>query len=179
LRQHSRQVSRSSHRLLDYGYVVGLWVQGIGVRGQLPDGVPLGDDDFALAWLPAAGWSWATLSNDWERDLEQVATEVARAASAPVLAFLIADSDLVVLHGAAPGGTPVVASTGEYEEPGPPTQGAAFAEWTERHAPAAVAADRFDEWSRTEYVFAEEALAYLLAQMGLVEPTESPETLDD
>ncbi|HEY1514268.1 MAG TPA: hypothetical protein VGF66_11000 [Gaiellaceae bacterium] len=157
---------------------MGLWVQGIGVRGQLPEGVPGGDDDFALSWKPAAGWSWATLSEDWERDLEQVATDVASAASAPVLTYLIADSDLVVLHGAAPGGTSVVASSGEYEEPGPPTQTAAFAEWTERHAPAAVAAERFHEWSRTQYVFAEEALAYLLGQMGLVEPTEPPETLD-
>jgi hypothetical protein len=157
---------------------MGLWVQAIGVRGELPDGVAVErDEDFALAWSAGTGWSWATLSEDWERDLGRVAVDVAASAAAPVLTFLIADSDLAVLHGAAPGESPVVASTGEYEEPGPPTQARAFAEWTERHAPAAVAAERFDEWAQTQYVFAEEGLAYLLALMGLVEPTT--ETLDD
>jgi hypothetical protein len=160
---------------------MGLWVQAIGVRGELPDSVAIErDEDFALSWSADAGWSWTTLSEDWERDLGRVAVDVAASAATPVLTFLIADSDLAVLHGAAPGEPPVVASTGEYEEPGPPTQARAFAEWTERHAPASVAAEPFDEWAQTTYVFAEEGLAYLLAQMGLVEPTtEPPETLDD
>jgi len=120
------------------------------------------------------------LSEDWERDLGQLAVDVAASAGAPVLTFLIADSDLAILHGAAPGEAPVVASTGEYEEPGPPTQARAFSEWSERHPPAAVSKERFDEWAQTQYVFAEEGLAHLLAQMGPVEPTtEPPETLDD
>jgi hypothetical protein len=120
------------------------------------------------------------LTEDWERDLGQLAVDVATSAATPVLTFLIADSDLAILHGAAPGEPAVVASTGEYEEPGPPTQARAFAEWTARHTPAPVSEERFDEWSRTQYVFAEEGLAYLLSQMGLVEPTaEPPETLDD
>lgn len=156
-------------------------MQAIGVRGELPDDVAVDrDEDFTLPWSADTGWSRAILSEDWERDLGQLAADVAGSAGAPVLTFLIADSDLATLHGAAPGETPVVASTGEYEEPGPPTQAQAFSEWTERHAPAAVAAERFDEWASTSYVFAEEALAYLLAQMGLVEsPAEPPETLDD
>jgi hypothetical protein len=156
-------------------------VQGIGVHGDVPDGIVAepGEDDFALPWLAATGWRWATLAEDWQRDLGQLAGDVATSTGAPVLTFLIVDSDLAILYGAAPGGPPVVASTGEYEEPGPPTQASAFAEWTERHAPAAVAAERFDEWSQTPYVFAEEGLAQLLAQMGLVEPsTTPPETLD-
>jgi hypothetical protein len=133
-----------------------------------------------LSWSAGSGWNWAVLSEGWERDLEQLAVDVATSAATPVLTFLIADSDLAVLVGAAPGEPAVVASTGEYEEPGPPTQARAFAEWTARHAPAAVPEERFDEWARTQYVFAEEGLAYLLAQMGLVEPTtEPPETLDD
>jgi hypothetical protein len=95
------------------------------------------------------------------------------------LAFLIADSDLAILHAAAPGEPSVVASTGEYEEPGPPTEANSFAEWTERHAPAAVAASRFEEWAQAQFVFAEEGLADLLAQMGLVEPSgQTPATLD-
>ena len=160
---------------------MGWWVQVIGVRGDLPADLPVtADEEFALPWSAAAGWSWATLSEDWERDLGRLAGEVANAAATPVLAFLIADSDLAILHGAAPDEPPVVASTGEYEEPGPPTQAAAFAGWTERHAPAAVPAERFDEWARTRYVFAEEGLAYLLALMALVEPSATrPETLDD
>ena len=159
---------------------MGLWVQAIGVRGELPDGVAVErDGDFALSWSAGTGWSWATLSADWERDLGRVAVDVAASAATPVLTFLIADSDLAILHGAAPGEPPVVASTGEYEESGPPTEARAFAEWTERHAPASVAAERFDEWTQTQYVFAEEGLAYLLALMGLVEPTtERPETLE-
>lgn len=159
---------------------MGLWVQSIGVRGELPDGLPVErDEDFALSWSAGAGWSWATLSEDWERDLGRVAVDVAASAARPVLTFLIADSDLAILYGAAPGEPPVVASTGEYEEPGPPTQASAFADWTERHAPVAVAAERFDEWAQTQYVFAEEGLAYLLALMGLVEPTtKPPQTLD-
>jgi hypothetical protein len=158
---------------------MGWWVQGIGVRGALPAGVAVdGNNDFQLPWSPDAGWSWATLAEDWERDLERMAADTAAAAGAPVLAFVIADSDLAILHGAAPGEPPVVASTGEYEEPGPPTQAAEFAAWTERHAPRAVAAERFDEWAETSYVFAEEGLAYLLGQMGLVEPSaQPPETL--
>jgi hypothetical protein len=157
-----------------------MWVQVIGVRGGLPDGVPVGDDDFALSWSSGTGWSWTTLSEDWDRDLRQLAAETAAVATAPVLTFLIADSDLATLYGCAPGESPVVASTGEYEEPGPPTQSQAFAEWTERHALTVVAAERFDEWSQTQYVFAEEALAYLLGQMGLVESSgQPPETLDD
>ena len=160
---------------------MGLWVQVIGIRGALPRDVPTDpDDDFALSWLPQSGWSWATLVEDWERDLERLATEVSTAAGAPVLTFLTADSDLAILHGAAPGEAAVVASTGEYEEPGPPTQASAFAAWTARHAPVAVTAERFDEWAQTQFVFAEEGLAYLLAQMGLVESSEQPpETLDD
>ena len=156
-------------------------MQAIGVRGDVPDGIAAepDDDDFALSWAAGTGWSWATLSEDWERDLGRLAVHVATAAGTAVLTFLIADSDLVILYGAAPGEPPVVASSGEYEEPGPPTQARAFAEWTERHAPVAVAAERFDEWAETQYIFAEEGLAYLLAQMGLVEPTtEPPETLD-
>ena len=160
---------------------MGLWVQAIGVRGALPDGVAVERDaDFALSWSPDTGWSWAVLLPDWDRDLEGLAVDVAALATAPVLTFLIADSDLAILYGAAPGEPAVVASTGEYEEPGPPTQARAFAEWTERHAPVAVAAERFDQWARTQFVFAEEGLAQLLAQMGLVEPTtQPPETLDD
>jgi hypothetical protein len=74
----------------------------------------------------------------------------------------------------------LLASTGEYERPGPPTQAAAFAGWTERHAPAAVPEYRFDDWARTQYVVAEEGLAYLLAEMGVVEQaTKPPETLAD
>jgi len=43
-----------------------------------------------------------------------------------------------------------------------------------------VTAERFDEWTQTQFVFAEEGLAHLLAQMGLVEPSgQPPETLDD
>ena len=147
----------------------------------MPDGIAVEDDgDFALSWSAGTGWSWAILSEDWERDLERLAVDVAMSAATPVLTFLIADSDLAILYAAAPGEPPVVASTGEYEEPGPPTQARAFAEWTERHAPAAVAAERFEEWAQTQYVFAEEGLAHLLARMGLVEPTtEPPETLDD
>jgi hypothetical protein len=160
---------------------VGLWVQAIGVRGDVPDGVAVDqDEDFALRWSAGSGWSWAVLAEDWERDLGQLAAEVAASREAPVLTFLVADSDLAILHGAAPGEPTVVASTGEYEEPGPPTEARAFAEWSERHAPTAVAAERFDEWAKTQYVFAEEALAYLLAQMGLVEPVaDPPETLED
>ena len=160
---------------------MGLWAQAVGVRGALPDDLAVaGGEEFSLRWAAAAGWSWATLPDDWERDLGQVAVDVAASAAAPALAFMIADSDLAILHGAAPGETPVVASTGEYEEPGPPTQARAFAEWTERHAPAAVSAEQFDEWAGTQYVFAEQGLAYLLALMGLVEPpVEPPETLDD
>ena len=160
---------------------MGLWVQVVGVRGELPDGVDVDpDEDFALAWSAGAGWSWATLARDWERDLGQVAVEVAASAAAPALTFLIADSDLAILYGAAPGEPPVVASTGEYEEPGPPTQAHPFAEWTERHAPSAVAAQRFDEWTQAQFVFAEEGLANLLALMGLVEPAaDPPQTLDD
>jgi hypothetical protein len=156
-------------------------VQAIGVRGDVPDGVPVDhDEDFALSWSAGSGWSWAVLAEDWERDLGHLATEIAASREAPVLTFLIADSDLAVLHGAAPGEATVVASTGEYEEPGPPTQARAFAAWSERHAPTAVAAERFDEWAKTQYVFAEEALAYLLAQMGLVEPVaDPPEILDE
>jgi hypothetical protein len=160
---------------------VGLWVQAIGVRGDVPDGIAVepGEDEFALSWAPGTGWSWAILSQDWERDLGRLAVDAATLAAAPVLTFLIADSDLAILYGAGPGEPPVVASTGEYEEPGPPTQASAFAEWTERHAPAPVAAERFDEWAQTQYVFAEEGLAHLLAQMGLVAPTtQPPETLD-
>jgi hypothetical protein len=161
-------------------YAVGLWVQGIGVRGDLPDGVPVEPgEDFALSWARDTGWRWAMLTDDWERDVGQLAVDVATSAAAPVLAFLIADSDLAILHGAAPGKPAVVASSGEYEEPGPPTQAKAFAEWTERHAPVAVAEERFEEWAKTQYIFAAEGLAYLLAQMGLVEPTAEPETLDD
>jgi hypothetical protein len=120
------------------------------------------------------------LAEDWGRDLGQFAADVATSAATPVLTFLIADSDLAILHGAAPGEPAVVASTGEYEEPGPPTQARGFAEWTERHAPAAVPEARFDEWAQTQFVFAEEGLAHLLAQMGLVEPpAEPPETLED
>lgn len=160
---------------------MGLWVQAIGVHGALPDSVAVErDEDSALSWSTGTGWSWAVLSPEWERDLEGVAVDVAALAAAPVLAFLIADSDLAILYGAAPGEPPVVASAGEYEEPGPPTQARAFAEWTERHAPLAVAAERFDEWAGTQFVFAEEGLAQLLAQMGLVEPMRPPpETLDD
>ena len=159
---------------------MGLWVQAVGVRGEVPDGVAVDpDEDFALPWSAGTGWTWVTLTADWERDLGQLAANVAASAGAPVLTFLIADSDLAILLGAAPGESPVVASTGEYEEPGPPTQARAFAEWTERHAPSAVDAERFDEWARMNYVFAEDGLAYLLAQMGLVEPsTDAPETLD-
>jgi hypothetical protein len=159
---------------------VGLWVQGIGVRGDLPAGVAIErDEDFALSWSAGTGWNWSMLSEDWERDPGQFAVDVATSAAAPVLTFLIADSDLAILHGAAPGEPVVVASTGEYEEPGPPTQARAFAEWTERHAPVAVPEERFDEWAQTQYVFAEEGLAYLLGQMGLVEPsTAPPETLE-
>jgi hypothetical protein len=131
------------------------------------------DDDFALSWLPESGWSWAPLVEDVERDLERLATDVSTESGAPV-------SDLAILHGAAPGEPSVVASTGEYEEPGPATQASAFAGWTERHAPLAVTAERFDEWAQTQFVFAEEGLAHLLAQMGLVEPAgQPPETLDD
>jgi len=160
---------------------VGLWVQVIGVRGALPGAVPVDrDKDFALSWLPESGWSWATLAEDWERNLGQLATDIATVSGASVLTFLIADSALAILYGAAPGEPSVVASTGEYEEPGPPTQASAFAEWTERHAPVAVTAERFDEWAQTQFVFAEEGLADLLAQMGLVEPSaQPPETLDD
>jgi hypothetical protein len=159
---------------------VGLWVQAIGVRGDVPDGVPVDhDEEFALSWSAGSGWSWAVLAGDWERDLEQLAAEVAASRGAPVLTFVIADSDLAILYGAAPGETTVVASTGEFEEPGPPTEARAFGAWSERHAPTAVAAERFDEWSKTHYVFAEEGLAYLLGQMGLVEPVaDTPETLD-
>jgi hypothetical protein len=163
-----------------YGPAVGLWVQGIGVRGELPVGVPIGSDqDFSLPWSHGTGWTWGTLSEDWERDLERLTVDAATAAGAAVLTFLIADSDLAVLFGAAPDEAAVVASTGEYEEPGPPTQAAAFANWTERHAPVPVPAVRFEEWAGTAYVFAEEGLADLLAQMGLVKPAaEPPETLD-
>lgn len=159
---------------------VGWWVQAIGVRGRLPDGIGVEDDgDFALRWLVGTGWSWAILSEDWERDLGRLAADVATSAATPVLTFLIADSDLAIVYGAAPGEPLVVASTGEYEEPGPPTRASSFGEWTERHAPTPVAAERFDEWAQTQYLFAEEGLAHLLAQMGLVEPsTKPPETLD-
>jgi hypothetical protein len=93
---------------------MGLWVRAIGVRGDLPDGVAVDrDEDFALSWSAGSGWSWATLSEDWKRDLEQVAVDVATSAATPVLAFLIADSDLAVICGAAPGEPKVVASTGE------------------------------------------------------------------
>jgi hypothetical protein len=120
------------------------------------------------------------LADDWERDLERLAVDTAASAGAPVLAFLIADSDLAVLYGAAPGEVPVVASTGEYEEPGPPTQALEFSEWTERHAPTPVTRERFDEWASTNFVFADEGLAFLLAQMGLVQvPATPPERLDD
>jgi hypothetical protein len=175
------QGRENSERVRCHTSTVGLWVQAIGVRGELPDGLAVEhDEEFALPWSAGTGWRWAVLSEDWQRDLGRVAVDVAAKATAAVLTFLIADSDLAILHGAAPGEPPVVASTGEYEEPGPETQARAFAEWTERHAPAAVAAKRFDEWSQTRYVFAEEGLAYLLAQMGLVEQTtEPPETLDD
>jgi hypothetical protein len=150
-------------------------VQAIGLRGDLPDGVAVDrDGDFALSWSAGTGWSWATLAADWERDLGKLALDVARAAATPVLAFLIADSDLAILYGAAPDEPAVVAATGEYEEPGPPTESDAFAEWTERHAPTAVAAERFDEWAQTQFVFAEEGLAHLLAQMGLVDPAARP-----
>ncbi len=160
---------------------MGLWVQVIGVRGEVPAEVVVdGDHDFALSWLPGSGWNWATLAENWERNLEQFVTDIATVTGSPVLAFMIADSDLAILHAGAPGEPSVVASTGEYEEPGPPTQASAFAEWTERHAPVAVTAARFDEWSETQFVFAEEGLAQLLAQMGLVEPSElPPETIDD
>ncbi len=156
-------------------------MQAIGVRGDVPDAVAVDrDEDFALRWSAGSGWNWAVLAEDWERDLGRLAAEVAAASDAPVLTFVIADSDLAILHGAAPGEPTVVASTGEYEEPGPPTEARAFAEWSERHAPLAVAAASFDEWAATQYVFAEEGLAYLLAQMGLVEPvTDAPEILDD
>jgi hypothetical protein len=106
---------------------VGLWVQAIGVRGDLPDGVAIDrDEDFALSWKADAGWSWAPLAEDRERDLAQLAVDVATSAAAPVLTFLIADSDLAILVGAAPGEPALVASTGEYEEPGPPTEARAF-----------------------------------------------------
>ena len=159
---------------------MGLWIEVIGVRGGVPTAVAVdAEDDFALAWVAESGWTWATLEDDWERDLAEAAVSAAELASAPVLAFLIADSDLAVLYGAAPGEPSVVASTGEYEEPGPKTQAREFAAWTERHAPRAVARERFEEWARTNYVFADEALSSLLAQMGLVEtPAEPPETLD-
>src|SRR5437868_1849667 len=95
---------------------VGLWVQAIGVRGDVPDGIAVDqDEDFALRWSAGSGWSWAVLAEDWERDLGQLAAEVAATREAPVLTFLVADSDLAILHGAAPGEPTVVASTGEYE----------------------------------------------------------------
>ena len=170
---------QTARPMAGYGYAMGLWVQVIGVRGALPAEVPRGQDDFALSWLPESGWSWSTLAEDWERDLDQLATGVSTAAGEPVLTFLVADSDLAILYGAAPGEPSVVASTGRFEEPGPPTQASAFAEWTERHAPVPVAAERFDEWAQTPFVFAEEGLAHLLTQMGLVEPSDQPQTLDD
>jgi hypothetical protein len=157
---------------------MGLWTQVIGIGAALPDGLPTarGED---LAWLEPSAWSWATLTEDWERDLEEFAARVAEENAAPTLAFLIADSDLAVLYGSAPGERPVVASSGEYEEPGPPTTAEPFAEWTRKHAPKPVTPERFIEWSQTQYVFAEEGLADLLAEMGLVERSSGPaETLD-
>jgi hypothetical protein len=157
-------------------------MQGIGVRGALPDDVPVQGDNDELGWLSAAngtGWTWAALSEDWERDPERTAGEVATAAAGPALAFVIVDSDMAVLYGAAPGEPTVVASTGQYEIPGPPTQAAAFAAWSERFAPNPVSAERLDEWAQTWHVFAEEGLAYLLSQMGFVQaPSQPPETLD-
>jgi hypothetical protein len=157
---------------------MGLWVQNVGVRAhELPPSVAAhsSDESFGVPEPFDEAWTWTSLDDDVFLDsdgLDDLAERAAIEAAAPVLAFSVHDSDSVYLVGADVRGIAfrLGINVAAFDEGAPDAvEGARDAAvWAAEHAPASPSAEELIDAVARRYVFAEEGLAVVLAQMGLV-----------